>query len=215
MSMGGSVARIPPEGGIVSSDPPGLKLIYFSPMSPFVLMEAIVSSCSLTLSSIRSVTLARYSTSEIVSTRPIFTPAISTLAPCFNPPTLGKSAYTTYPANPRTCTLPSRIESQARARMPTSRKRPTTTSSSTRFMRAPSVGLDRPFGIAGDELADHGIGGCLDRLRSPRLDHRPPMQHRDPVGNPEDLGDLVADHDGRKADAPMQVEDQPMNGINQ
>src|SRR5882672_301562 len=61
------------------------------------------------------------------STRPTWTPAISTLDPAFSPPTDGKSAETRYPAPPKNETLPSLIERYPNAKIPSTRKRPTAT----------------------------------------------------------------------------------------
>src|SRR2546428_487546 len=57
-STGASTSRILPFGGMIFSDPPGLMRMYFSPLSPFVLIDAIASSCSLIPVCTRSVTRA-------------------------------------------------------------------------------------------------------------------------------------------------------------
>src|SRR2546425_7508597 len=57
-STGASTSRILPFGGMIFSDPPGLMRMYFSPISPFVLIDAIASSCSLIPVCTRSVTRA-------------------------------------------------------------------------------------------------------------------------------------------------------------
>ena len=57
-STGASTSRIFPPGGMILSEPPGLILTYFSPISPLVLIEAIESSCSFTPVCRRSFTRA-------------------------------------------------------------------------------------------------------------------------------------------------------------
>src|SRR6266508_804365 len=57
-STGASTSRILPFGGMIFSDPPGLMRMYFSPISPFVLIDAIASSWSLIPDCTRSVTRA-------------------------------------------------------------------------------------------------------------------------------------------------------------
>ena len=57
-STGASTSRIFPLGGMIRSEPPGLMRRYYSPINPFVLIEAIESSWSFTPPLIRSVTRA-------------------------------------------------------------------------------------------------------------------------------------------------------------
>src|SRR5580765_213360 len=94
-STGGSTSLIRPFGGIERSEPPGLIRMYFSPISPLVLIDAMESSWSLIPERMDMTTRAWSSTRLMASTLPIWTPAISTGEPALSPPTVGKSAVTT------------------------------------------------------------------------------------------------------------------------
>src|SRR6266850_7815795 len=66
-----------------------------------------------------------------------------------------------------------------------------------------------------DELLDDRVRRALDRRRWADLHDAPLVQHADPVGEIEDLRNLVTDHDGGEARGPVQILDEPVDGVHQ
>src|SRR3989442_460045 len=70
-------------------------------------------------------------------------------------------------------------------------------------------------GLAADELLDDGIPRPPDRLRRSDLDDPAVVQHRHRIGDPEDLGDLVAHHHRGEAEAPVEILDEPVDAVHE
>ncbi len=81
--------------------------------------------------------------------------------------------------------------------------------------RGHARGASDRLDVALDELPDDGIRRRLDGLRGPGLDDEPLMQHGHAIGDAEDLGDLVADHDRGEAELLVQLQDQVVNGVDE
>src|SRR5262245_23815684 len=111
-------------------------------------------------------------------------------------------------------TCPTRTERYASARTPTSMNSPTPISISRRVRRpprSPGVGFD----LALDELLDGRVRRVLDLGRPADLSDAAVVQHRHPVGDAEDLRDLVADHDRRESEPPVERHDEMVDRVDQ
>src|SRR5258705_4383055 len=72
-------------------------------------------------------------------------------------------------------------------------------------------GLDLPA----DEALHDGVRRALDGPRVPRLHDEAFVEHGHAVGDLEDLGDLVADHDRGEPELAVEVLDEPVDGVDE
>src|SRR5713101_6718343 len=102
--------------------------------------------------------------------------------------------------------------------MPTSMNNPTPISISRRITALPGAQWRLPNGrldFTMDELSDDGVRRPLDLGRGADLPDATLVEHRHPVGDREDLRDLVADHHRREAEPPVERHDEVVDGIDQ
>src|SRR5215218_5876658 len=138
----------------------------------------------------------------LASTVPTRTPATRTAAPGFKPPGWLKSTYTLKPllrlTPPRTNRKPPISTSATSSRIPTliSKERPFTSY------------LHGAFRLARNELLHDRIRGAFEFFFCTEKPDVALVQHRDPIRDGENTGQVVADHDRGDTQVARQLEDE-------